>query len=272
MPGEDHPDDGGPATVGVDGKVSLYQQAPLAIFKLGAAEVSRSFESTPVCVSGQTTTSRSFAQNEAHDLLTTTALDVFTIKAVRGTGVEMKLDEVARFQKALLDTPTRLAGVAEIEHRDNAFELVDGVKSSDDPSCGTRFAAGVVAARFLALGLRIEFASAEDKASYVAQFKDVTAVARADSSLAAFFAEHPAKISTHVLVSTGQVERVRPRVDAVRCSSADLAACQRSFQDFTELASDWPTLEGGNESIDDLTVPGASFGVYDVLARSYTDL
>lgn len=264
--------DGAPV-VDVDGKVSFYQQTPIAIFHLGAAEVSGTFESTPVCVSGDITVSNGFVKNEGHDIFaTTTSPDSFTIKAMRGSGAEMKLHEVARFQKALLDTPTRVAGIAEEQHGGNAFVLENGVKTSEDPSCGTRFAAGVASARFFAVGFRIEFTRPEDKAAYVAQFKDVTAVANADPALTDFFAQHPAKVSTHVLVSSGQVATIRPHVDGASCSTKDLAGCERTFHDFADLATAWPTLEGVDQSVDDLTAPGASLGIYDMLVGNYTDL
>ena len=144
------------------------------------------------------------------------------------------------------------------------------MKTSEDPSCGTRFAAGVASARF-AVGFRIEFARPEDRRPTSPSSRDVTAVANADPALTDFFTQHPANQRAS-LVSSGQVATIRPHVDGASCSTKDLAGCERTFHDFADLATAWPTLEGVDPGVDDLTAPGASLGIYDMLVGNYADL
>jgi hypothetical protein len=94
--------------------------------------------------------------------------------------------------------------------------------------------------------------------------------APAAPSLATYLRDSGAKLSFHVFVSQELADFVKAKLNDDRCSVDHLEGCRPAFDHVTDVMRNIPVLPGSDDTLESVTGPGATWGVYDVSYQDYS--
>lgn len=182
----------------------------------------------------------------------------------------MRLDDVAAFEASVSSTPTRMAGFAEVLLEHNAFSLENEHRTSTGRDCAARYVRGVTSKRFILYGFRIDFVEEQDIRGFNARFNGgINNIFSTHPDVQAFLLERGAKVSAHVLVSTGLGGWVEQGLAGQSCDVSNLAACKALNAKLATMSARLASVPGDDDTLEAMRAPGSTWGAYQLMIPSY---
>ncbi len=185
-------------------------------------------------------------------------------------GPTMKLEEVAAFQEALAPNATRFGGFAEVLMEHNSFSLRNEHRLSSSNDCASRYVRGFAAKRFFLYGFRVDFVEEQDVRGFHARFNgEINQIFSTDPAVQAFLVERGAKVSAHVLVSTGLRGWAEAELGGQSCEAANLAACKTLNAKLATMLASVGNVPGNDDTLASTQAKGSTWGAYELMIQTY---
>lgn len=181
----------------------------------------------------------------------------------------MRLDRVAAFQAAVMTTPTRVAGISEINATHNVFRFQNEHRTSTGADCGEFFARSLTAGRFLSYAFVLDFQDAKDVTAFHDAKYTASSLLEPTPALEAFLVARSVNVSVHVLASSGIATYVEKKIHDDRCDALNLSGCEPLRAHLASLLQELTSLPGEDETLDSVLAPDATWGVYGVNLSDY---
>lgn len=185
-------------------------------------------------------------------------------------GPTMKLTKVAELEDRLTENATRLGGFAETILEHNAFALQNEHRLPAASDCASRYVRGFTAKRFLLYGFTIDFAAEADLREFHTRFNSgINAIFGTDPEVQEFLIGRHAKLSAHVLVSTGLSSWVHEGISEHVCDVTNLTACKALNAKLVSMMNDLGRVPGNDDTVDATQADGSTWGAYELMIQTY---